>query len=103
MQRQHPLDGCFQVFVADLVGAVRGHRDLAPVAAAAMADLVEQFAGGALVAVVFGGDVLVGGADAFDVDGVAGDAAGLFDDIFAVDRLGCAGAGEQGAAQNEGE
>jgi hypothetical protein len=43
---------------------------------------LKQLAGGATVATIFGRNILVGGTDAFLVDGMAGDAAGLFDDGF---------------------
>ena len=103
-QRQDPVDGRLEVFVADLVGRVGNHRHLPPAAGAAVADLVEEHGRGLGVALVFGGDFLVGRADALGVDGVAGDAAGFLDDGFAVGvssvcRCGEGGGCEQGQQQ----
>lgn len=96
VQRQDPGNRCLEVVVADFVGGVGQHRDFAPDAGAAGADFVEEAGGGFGVAFVFGGDFLVGGADALLVYRVAGNAAGLLDDGFA----GVGGAaGEQEQAE----
>lgn len=82
LQRENPGDGGFQVFVADLVGRVGEHGDFAPVSAPAGTHFVEEAGRGLGVAFVFDGNVFVGGANALGVDGVAGNAAGFFDDGF---------------------
>ena len=64
-----------------------------------MADFFEEDAGRLGVALVFGGDFLVGRADALLVDGVAGDAAGFLDDGFAVGSLGRLGGDEEGGCE----
>ncbi len=53
---------------------VRRHRDLTPDALATGLDLGGQFVDRAGIALVLGGDVLVGRADKFLVDGMAGHA-----------------------------
>lgn len=83
VERQNPGDGGFEVVVADFVSRVGQHWDFAPVAAATIAHLVEKLGWRFGIAFVFAGNVLVGRADAFLVDGVAGDAAGFLDDGFA--------------------
>ncbi len=72
---QDPGDDFLQVLVADL--GLGRHRHLAPHAAAAVFDLGGQHRGRILLPLVFGGHILVGGADDLFGNGMATQAAVL--------------------------
>src|SRR5690606_19020378 len=90
---------------SDLVGVgdggVGGHGNRAPDAAAAFLHLRGELGGGGGIALVLGGDVLVGGADELLVDGVAGGAVVLLRERLVGVRGKGGGEACEGGAEGE--
>ncbi|MEE3534980.1 hypothetical protein, partial [Pseudomonas aeruginosa] len=73
--REHPVDHGFQIGIGNL--RIGRHRDLAPIAHAAFAHLLDELGLRAGFALVLGGSVLVGRAVELAVDGVSAHAGVL--------------------------
>src|SRR5579864_709105 len=101
LQRQDVLREDLGLVVAD--GSVRRHRDGAPHAGRAAADLLHDVVLGVRARLVLGGDVLVRGADQLVVDGVAAEAGLVLQQLRSVRGEGSTAAQRDGNGGGQGE